>query len=203
MPLGEGWDFTIEIPEGWYIRDPDRSTREQGINEFTDAAIAADPDRADQRAEMIDRFLTFAADADDRSAIIAAMLWEPSDEVPIAADVRIHEAERDAPDDLDQELARLVQQLSQVERGDLGPREAQIVDLPVGPAVRLRLLTQTDPDRDGSTVALDVVQHWVPVPEQPDLVVISGSTPNLVAADDIVAMFDQIASTMRFEVLPS
>ncbi len=28
MPLGEGWDFSITIPEGWYLRDPNVATRE-------------------------------------------------------------------------------------------------------------------------------------------------------------------------------
>ena len=202
MPLGEGWDFTLVIPDGWYLREPDRSLRTQSVNEFTDGLIASDPALAPQRAEMIDRYLTFSADADEKFAVIAAMLWEPHDEVPIAADLRIHEAERGITDDLDAELARLEEVLSVTEQGDLGPRDVSVVDLPAGRAVRLRLLTQTDPDEDGSTIALDVVQFWVPVPGQPDVVLFSGSTPNLVFADDIVATFEEIVATLELQSLP-
>ena len=200
MPLGEGWDFTIEIPDGWYLRDPDLSNRQQGIEAFADELIAAAPELAGQRAEMVDRYLTFASDADAKSAVIAAMLWEPADEVPIAADLRIHEAERDFSDDLDKELAHLEETLSQADHDDLGPRVVQIVDLPAGRAVRLRLLTQTDPDPDGSTIALDVVQHWVPVPGFPDTVLISATTPNLVFADELVEAFDAIAATLELDL---
>lgn len=203
MALGEGWDFSLVIPDGWYLREPDLSSRAQSISEFADSLIEADPELASQRAEMIERYSTFSADADEKSALIAAMLWEPHDEVPIAADLRVHEAEREIADDLDAELARLKEVLSVTEQGDLGPREVSVVDLPAGRAVRVRLLTQTDPDFDGSTIALDVVQYWVPVPGQPDTVLISGSTPNLVFAEDIVALFEEIVGTLELQSLPA
>ena len=199
MAVGDGWDFTVVIPKGWYIREPDLSLRSQSINEFADGLIAEDPDLAPQRAEMIERYQTFSADADEKFAIIAAMLWEPNDEIPVAADLRIHEAEREIVDDLEAELARIQRMLEQTEQGDLGPREVEIVELPAGPAVRIRLLSQTDPDVDGSTIALDVVQYWLPVPDQADIVLLAGFTPNLVSADEIIGVFDEIAATLELQ----
>ncbi|HWC14901.1 MAG TPA: hypothetical protein VG929_09935 [Actinomycetota bacterium] len=198
MPVGEGWDFTVMIPDGWYLREIDWSKREQDIAAFVDEMIANDPDLAGQRADMIERFEVFSKDADDKMALIAAMLWDTSGEVPIAADIRIHESLREAPETIERELDLLQEMAGRSEPGDLGPREVQLVDLPAGRAVRLRVLAETEADAKGDTIALDVVQHWVPVPERAEMIVISSSTPNLVFADDIVKAFDAVAETLEF-----
>lgn len=198
MTVGEGWDFTVMIPDGWYLRQIDWSKREQDIAAFVDEMIGNDPDLAGQRADMIERFDVFSKDADDKMALIAAMLWDTSGEVPIAADIRIHEALREAPDDIERELDLLQEMASRSEPQDLGPRDVQLVELPAGRAVRMRLLTQTEADPKGDTIALDVVQHWVPVPGHPDMVLVSSSTPNLVFADGIVKIFDAVADSLEF-----
>jgi hypothetical protein len=72
-------------------------------------------------------------------------------------------------------------------------------DLPAGRAVRLRTLTRTDEGvGHGDEVLVDLVQHWVPVPGHAAMVVLSGTTPCLDVADDLAAVFDRMAETLRF-----
>jgi len=199
MTLGDGWDFAIVIPDNWYLRDPDLTTREASAVEFVEGLIADQPELAPWRADMLDRFRVFGNDADSKGAIIAAMLWQPAAEDLIAADLRIHEAERSAPASVDEELEMLRETFAKPEDGDLAERDVQVVELRAGRAVRLRVLSESAPGDEGETIALDVVQHWVPVPRYPDMIVLSTTTPNLVRADEIFEAVDEgIVDTLEF-----
>ena len=83
---------------------------------------------------------------------------------------------------------------------DVRPRQAAAVELPAGPAVRVRCLRRSGPDDD---LLVDVVEHWVPVPGQQDLLLLRGSTPCLDLGDELAAVFDRIAGTLGFTSVPA
>lgn len=50
---------------------------------------------------------------------------------------------------------------------------------------------------------LDVVQHWVPVPGQPVVVVVNCSTPCLALGDELAGLFEAIARSLEFLLPPN
>jgi hypothetical protein len=51
-------------------------------------------------------------------------------------------------------------------------------------------------------VAVEMIQHWVPVPGRDTMVILAGSTPCLHVADELADAFDGIARSMAFRVVP-
>ena len=77
------------------------------------------------------------------------------------------------------------------------------MDLPAGRAVRLARLARTDGAEPGeSEVAVEMVQHWLPVPGETTMIVLAGSTPCLHVAEELAEAFDTIARSVGFRTVP-
>lgn len=198
--VGDGWDFALSIPEGWWVWDPDGATRAATAARQVDERIAEQPELAHLRQHLIDMLLSYAEDADSKSVTVAATLWHLVDDVPIVADLRVVDGIREAPDSVEDELEAVLR--AGRHPSDLGEPEVGVVDLPAGRAVRLRTLAETDRDEKGETLVLDTVQYSVPVPDHPDMVIILGSTPSLSLADQLIETIDWIARTLEFLPYP-
>ena len=81
----------------------------------------------------------------------------------------------------------LAVELAEPREGDVGERSVEPAELPAGPAVRVRYVTKdgTEPDRD-------VVEYWLPLPDQAVAVVASCATTRLDDADRYAAIFDHL-----------
>lgn len=201
MAVGDGWDFNLVIPEGWILLERDLALRSEATAQAVDAEIAREPALAPSRDYMIKELLGLADEADSKWALIAARLWSLAGDVTVLADLMVFEGRREVPDSAEDELVALVGTLSTARPWEIGEPDVQVVELPSAKAVRVRRLVENEPEGDGSTLVLDVVEYWVPVPGHPDMVILSGLTPTLSLADQVAETFDAIAATL--ELVPT
>ncbi|MGH9022744.1 MAG: hypothetical protein ACRDV9_06550 [Acidimicrobiia bacterium] len=194
------WDFSLEIPDDWYVHDPDPKTRRATTAGDVEARLRGRPVLPGVAEDLMSVLLDFAVDADDKGALASATLWEPGELAPLSANLMVLLAPRSA-ERPDEEIASLCSALSRPGAGEMGDREIAAVELPVGPAVRLRLLASAEAGPGEASVVLCAVQHWIPVPGQPQVAVVSASTPCLGFAEDLVGVFDRIAASLRFTAL--
>jgi len=193
--------FSLAVPERWYVRDADTREWESSTASQMDERLACRPDLLAAASTLRRVVMDSWKDAESQGALAAATLWEPSDDGRGAtAATLVVAAERARPDDGAAEIAGLVAALGEPSESDLAPRRVSAVELPVGPAVRLRRLTRTTGAGPGEgELVVDTVQHWVPVPGGRTIVVLAGSTPCLDVADELAEAFDAIAATLRFD----
>lgn len=192
------WDFSLEIPEDWYVHDPDPTTRRATTARHVEERLRGHPGLPAVADNLMSVLADFAIEADDKGALAAATLWVAGDLAPVSANLMVLVAARSVarPDD---EIASLVSALSCADVGEIGEREVAAVQLPAGPAVRLRLLTPAEAGPGEASVVLCAVQHWIPVPGHPHSAVVSASTPCLGCGEELVAVFDRIAASFRFK----
>lgn len=195
--LVSGWDFSVVIPEGWFRHDPDPRTREETTAQAVLQRLGKSRRKAEARRHLTEILDAFAQDADDQKALVAATLVEQVERTVVTANLMVLERSRRTTGDVKDELAALMGALSASTDEDLRPREVDLLGLPAGGAVRLHALTRIF-DGGDEGVALEVVQHWVPVPDQDVVVVVSGSTPCLAQAGHLVAIFDATAESLEF-----
>jgi hypothetical protein len=193
-------NLTLELPEGWFVIEADPSARRTALVADVEAWAREAPDRMAHRKELVEILSGFGAEAEEKSALFAAVFWEPGENGPTAANVMVFEGERSAPDSVEAEVAAALVDLAQPDPADHGPRDVSQVQLPIGPAVRVRFLASSPDDRaEGEpALVLDVTQVWVPLQGQPPMVIISGTTPTLIAGDDVASVVDAVAGSVRY-----
>jgi|GEM_PF-4744532 len=189
-------ELRLALPPEWYRWDPENEVESsaRGI----DAFLADHPEFAAARQALLRLLLDAWADAAEQDAIAAAVLWQPAPGAALAARLVVLVAERKVPGDEPAEIAALLDALSTPSTNDLGPRECEPVELSAGRAVRLRRLTRTgDADPGGPEMAVDTVQHWIPVPGGTETVVLAAETPCVAVASDLAEVFDAIAASLE------
>jgi len=116
----------------------------------------------------------------------------------VAARLFVLASDRKVPGDEPAEIAALLEILTSPSPNDLGPRQCVIVDLPAGRAVRLHRLTRTgDGDPGEPEMAVDMVQHWIPVPGGTETLVLAAETPCVAVAEELGEVFDGIAGSLE------
>jgi hypothetical protein len=168
------WTFSYSIPAHWAAVDP------VGDRQATGALEA------------------FAAAARARGAVAAAALigWLESGIAVLGEWLAI--AQRGSGSGVDAALVGLCGDLGRRRDGDITDRQVSVVDLPAGPAVRLRVVGDLV-GGTGEATAVDSVQHWIPVPHEAghDVLILAAGTPTLAAADPFAAAVDRIAGSLR------
>jgi len=193
--------LTFDVPEAWYRWDPDDTVT--ASSKELDRRIEERPALATARQTLLRLLIDFWDDAADQNAVAAAALVEPAPDAALVASLVVVEAEREHPGDDDAEIASLEGLLQGPSPYDIRPRTLEVVTLPAGRAVRLRRLSRTDgAEPGGSEVAVEMVQHWLPVPGEGTIVILAGSTPCLHVADELGEAFDAIARSVGFRALP-
>jgi hypothetical protein len=189
----------LTVPDGWFVLDADPATRRAAIAADVEAWAAGQPERTANRDDLVEILLGFGQEADDKGALFAAVRWEPGAYGPTAANLMVLHAARNAPHDVEAEIAALVEGLGRPGAADYGPRDVSEVKLPLGPAVRLRLLAtaEADVDQGEPALILDATQVWIPLPDRPAMVVVSGSTPCLDAGNAVADVVDTVAGSLR------
>lgn len=196
------WSFNLAVPARWYVRDEDPWAMEATTAKEIDDRLAQRPDLTPVAPLLRQVLMDSWKDAELHSAVVAATLWDPSADGSgaTAATLVVVTAERAVPDDDPAEIAGLLRTLGEASDTDLAPRQLDAVELPAGPAVRLRRLTRTDGAEPGEAeLVVDTVQHWVPIPGAGIILVLVGSTPCFDVAEELAATFDAIAETLAFE----
>lgn len=142
--------------------------------------------------------LGFGEDAEQQSAMSCAGFWEPSPYGPIAGFLTVLLVEPQGMGDPAAEVEALTETLAVTRDTDVGVREVTTVDLPAGPAARVRFLQEAD-EEGMPRVVFDVTQFWIPLPgRKPDpfTLVVSATTPSLHAGDLIADAAELTAESL-------
>ncbi|HVW33738.1 MAG TPA: hypothetical protein VHL53_14470 [Acidimicrobiia bacterium] len=193
------WELGLTLPPQWYRWDRDDEVGSSA--RAVDAWLAEHPGFRPARQALLRLLLETWADATDQGALAAAVLWQPAPGAALAARLFVLVAERKVPGDETAEIDALLDALGTPSPHDLRFRECEPVDLPAGRAVRLRRLSRTgDADPGEPEMAVDMVQHWVPVPGGTETVILAGETPCVAVSDDLASVFDAIAGSLELRL---
>ncbi len=191
------WTFKYSLPARWFAVNPQADSTEL-ITTLVDHHVMSDPSLAPSRDVLVKALATFAVEAGQRGAAAAAFLATLESGIPVLGEL-LAISLRGAAADVNAELDVLAANLRKGREGDITPREVEIVDLPAGRAIRVRLIGDLVDPR-GRETAVDSVQYWVPVVHEHghDVLLLSGGTPTLAAAEQFATTFDEIARSLRF-----
>ena len=179
-------DIDISVPANWFVVEVDPEGRREMASKDVAARVASQPDLAPFEKNIVEGLVGFGEDAEERGAMSCAVLWETSPYGPLIANLTILLVEPSAPT-VRAEVDALEEALSAVSDTDLGSRTVATVDLPVGPAVRVRYLREAD-EGGAPRVVFDVTQFWIPLlgrKTHPITLVVNAATPSLHAGDRV------------------
>jgi hypothetical protein len=193
------WDFAIDVPEDWYRWECYPERRAESDAAQVDARIAAEPELAKHRAQILEVLADFGAHADGCFAYAAATRWEAAEDAPDVAHLMVAGGARHDPHSSEKEIAYLREVMAKPVEGDVTSRVVEEVALDAGSAVRVGVLVKAPGSGRGDpTVVLDTIQYWVPVPQRDEMIVIVGTTPSLGPRDEFAATIDAAAASLRF-----
>lgn len=198
MDAAEPWETSIAFPPLWFHLPLVPGRDEDEVAAQVDERIAAEPDLAFARQELIDMLLNWASHGREVGAAFGGMRWEDHPRFGVAmATFLAHRLEQD-PAPVDQALATLRELLSPPLDIDQFPPRLAEVDLPCGRALRLEAVRDptTDPARPEALRLC--VQYWIPVDGSADLVQLDFSAANLALAHELSGEFDGIAASFEF-----
>jgi hypothetical protein len=197
--------LALDLPEGWFHLEADRSVRHAAIQADVRAWAGDNSERASNVNDLVEILSALGTEADEKGALFASAFWEPGEYGPIIANLMVFRGRRTAPQSIEAEIGAALDSLARPDRSDHGPRDVSVVYLPIGPAVRLRFLASAPAGLKASEPALvlDATQVWVPLPADPPMVVVSGTTPCLVAGDGVASAVDSVAASLRSSEPPN
>lgn len=193
------WGYELSTPEVFVHLDPEVEGSElrSVATRLVDQRAAVDPLIARRRRAWVKYVVRLWEDARSQHALDAYAMVYDAEGLPAEAVLLVLGSEREHPDDLDAEIRSLETALAVMHEGEVRDPDVSVVDLPDGPAVRVRVLAENSPGKRRSLL-IDGVSYWVPVPGQPDILLLSFSTPVLVLADVLAEIADDIARSLRF-----
>jgi len=189
-------DFRLAVPANWLTVDLDARTSRRSIARLVEERAGSHPETAESRRQLTQMLQTAAEDAIEQGAVYAAILSTVIAERPVSASLICTVTTSPEPVEVDQ----VASELRRPHTSPSVPLEVEVVDLPVGRAVRTRGRRIGEmPAPVLRRVEVESLQYFVPVPGAKRLLLLSFSTPNLPIADALVELFDAIAATLRWE----
>ncbi len=190
---------TVALPipaDGWYQLGLDEAARPGLIAEQYRDLVAAQPLLDDERARaaFTGSLTVLAEHYAARGCQIAAVAWRPESGEPPRTVIEVSVTPWRAGDG--DPIATLTEQLGVDRPGDIGPRSVETVELPPGPAVRVRVIADGGEDRAGRQVVSDVVQYWLPLPDRGLAVVAASSTAVLDEGTGTAAVLDVLVERL-------
>lgn len=183
----------LATPADWFDLDLDPRTSDASIRRLVrDHAPGRHPDQVALRRELTELLQRAVREARLQGAVLASVSATIMGDRPVSADLLAAVTPVVGGVDLPALGERLAAEPGPTEH----VREVEVVELPVGPALRVRKGVR--PTVVGREVDTDVVQYFVPVPGGDRLVVLTFSTPIAALADAFAGLFDAIAETLRF-----
>lgn len=174
-------DYQLTVPEGWVRVDLQPGVREPALARLVDRQFRGVDNAPQLKEQARDQFLRVAQYAYNNGGLELYVSLQTAAGLPLPASLVVtltpppdKETLRVPPDRLAESLA------------DGGGR-VTLVDLPAGPAVRVR--------RQAESATLDI---HVTVPESGSYLILSFSTPLNQLADAMADLFDSIAGTLRW-----
>jgi hypothetical protein len=180
----------IVTPGDWSDLDLDPSTRHRSIVAAVRRAVCANPSLAGRSARLIALLDDVARRAYDSGGFFCSSLVLSSDDGPLAANMLMQVCDAGAPAQAagssDEVCAGLAEALSCDPSWDA---DVSVVPLPlVGPAVRVVVVA-------GGVC----VQYLVPVPDSPEYVLLTFTSPSASYASAFVELFDSMAASFALD----
>ena len=183
----------LAMPASWSRVDLDPRTSDESNRRLVDEAIPAGPGAERARALMLE-LLQQAAGRSEQQVVLSAIYSAVADGTPLGASLvasvlHATPGPDGAPPPDGPSMAESL-------RTTVGNGGGERVDLPAGPAVRVRRRQRTA--AGGADVEVESVQWFVLHPAGSSLAVLSFSTPNVGLAEPFGEVFDAIAWSMQW-----
>lgn len=188
--------YAIALPEGWFRLDLDPATQRASVEALVEDRVARSPGLAPRRRELRRMLLAEARAAAEAGAVDAAMLSEVVEGLAVTAALTV--SLLDAPTSTDGTGAATLMTGLAASWGRGGA--VSRVELPNGPAVRLRASQTLPGHQDGEHRVVETVQFFVPTPSEDLFAVLSFSTSTLEVVEELVLFFDAIAATFGWVI---
>jgi hypothetical protein len=188
--------FALSIPPNWYEVDVHPNTRNSAINALVAQRTKAVPELFAHRSTLVRALRAAARTAYSHGAVYCGVLAEGFGSALLTGSVSVSVAE--APDGSGPvgDYLRPLPRTGENSRW----RIVEQTELPhVGRVTRTRGVEDISlPDGTG-WVRTAVLQTFVPIPETSRVALITGSSPVLPLATEMLDLFDAITSTFRFQ----
>lgn len=183
----------VALPAAWYELDLDPTTRAVSTAELVRRRIGdgTDPDAVRLRRELTARLRRLGRDAAEAGCGYAALYDQVVAGVPLSASLltTVLPAPRDLTPAALGALLVASRAAAAAHRGPATLPAVRAMDLPAGPAARLRLAEAVD-----GTPALEV-QYALPAPDGGRIAVLTFATPATAYAEPFEQLFDAVAGT--------
>jgi hypothetical protein len=185
-------------PDSRWVRLPLDSPAGGG-GQAAAAGRLLDPDSTpDLRADLGQQLDFWLGDC-QRRAVPTALALVPDEIATVAALAELHTYAMDANDPSAGTIEWLSSNLAVNQKPAVGEATSEAIELPAGPAVRLRGI-YTDPrDQEGSSVLVERVMHAVRPPQIEDLLLLSTTWAMLALGDELAARADELARTLSVQ----
>jgi hypothetical protein len=192
--------FSLVLPTTWAVLDLDPATRDRSIERLIRTALGPSDRLARLRRSAVTLYRSALADTADAGGFFAATLYQAVGGRPLSASAIAFLGTLPVGSDGGPiSPGEMIDTLAQPGAGESLVDVPVLVDLPIGPAVRVRGRTGAGlTGTDGREPLVDVTRFFVPVPEWDLMLVMAFSTPILPASDAFAALFDQLAKTARW-----
>ncbi|MGH8998902.1 MAG: hypothetical protein ACRDY7_05870, partial [Acidimicrobiia bacterium] len=87
--MGVTPELELDLPEDWFVLDPDPADRTAALARDVHTWAGADPERRAHRDDLAAILAGFGEEADDQGALFAAVYWEPGEYGPTAANLMV------------------------------------------------------------------------------------------------------------------
>jgi hypothetical protein len=192
-----GAPFTLRVPPSWWEFDVWRATRTGDLARHVDARIAEQPRLRRHRGPLLRALREAAADAEHQGALKCAVMGELVDGDALAA-VLMAVQTHGSPDPAGNTPAAIAGQITATAKRPGSPywRTVTLVDLPAGPAVRIRGVEAVT---GGTRTADCLVMHTLtPFPDGEGLLDVVLTSPQTTLAEPMFDLFDAISATLAW-----
>jgi hypothetical protein len=191
--------FRMHVPDAWLALDLDPATSDGWVEWVLDARVAEHPEASRHRGHM--RRILQGSVAEQRAAgvFFAAVLAAGSRPAEmIGANLSLSwQRLTSASPDIDF-LARYFGSDDAAPGESVDARSVHVVDLPAGPAVRIRTSLLAPVPESSRRQRVAATQLVIPVPGTPWLGILVVSTPNLGLADAFADLADEVGQSLQF-----
>jgi len=185
-------------PGSRWVRLPLESPADNGWQEAAAARLLGPDTPADQRADLAQELDFWLGDC-RRRAVPTALALVPDEIATVAALAELHSYAMDPKDPSAGTIEWLSSNLAVNQKPAMGEAIPEEIELPAGPAVRLRGLYADLRDQEGSAMLVERVMHAVRPPQIDDLLLLSTTWAMLALGDELAKRADELARTLSVE----
>lgn len=186
------------VPDPRWVRLPLDAPAESGWQDEAAGRLLPPDTPQDQRADLARQLEFWLGDCQER-AVPTAFALVPEQLATVAALAELHTYMTDPGNPEPGTIEWLSHNLAVDQQPATGPAIRERVELPAGPAIRLRAVYAETPDQEGSGMLVERVMHAVRPPQIGDMLLLSTTWAVLALGDELAARADELAETLRVE----